>query len=227
LNFVTFAGELVSDAGTVAVGPIHASTGLISRRSELRALEGQIADLAARIADGEAGIAQLEEQTTKQDKDVQALAEEHTKLSDALGEKRLKTASAEDRQAQCERQFTTLQTEADAAKAQHILSSEKLFVAHAGRKETEDDLARLEAEIEEDTHEIERLDARRDERQRVAVDRQVQLAKSEQRLEGLRSQMAQFERDQQERSRGLDESRDHLDQCLARAEQSRRITLEA
>ena len=227
LNFVTLAGELVSESGAVAVGPIHASTGLISRRSELRALEGQIKELEARIAEGEASTSQLEEQTAVQDKEVQKLTEEHTMLSDVLGDQRLKTASAEDRQAQCERQFTTLQTEADAAKAQHLLSSEQLLVVHTGRKETEEELARLETEIETDSREVDRLDAERDGRQNVAVDRQVQLAKSEQRLEGLRGQMAQIEQDQQERTRGLSESQSHLDQCLARADQSRRLTLQA
>ena len=38
LNFVTRAGELIAADGTMYVGPRHSSTGLISRRSELRVL---------------------------------------------------------------------------------------------------------------------------------------------------------------------------------------------
>ena len=227
LNFVTLAGELLSSDGMVVVGPMHASTGLISRRSELRALREQIAELAEQIAEGEAAIVALEEDTSTQEAKVPSLTEEHAKLSDALGEQRLKTASAEDRLEQLERQYATLQAEAQGATAGFDRASEELLIARRELKETEAELSRLEAGIEEDTRQIDRLDTQRDRRQKAATDRQVELAKSEQRLESLRSQMAQFEQDQQERSRALSENHSHLEQCLARADQSQRRTLSA
>ena len=45
LRFVTQAGELLAADGTLYVGPRHSTTGLISRRSELRVLDRQIAEI--------------------------------------------------------------------------------------------------------------------------------------------------------------------------------------
>ncbi|MDB5295256.1 MAG: Chromosome partition protein Smc, partial [Phycisphaerales bacterium] len=49
-RFVSYAGEVVEPDGTVRAGPLTAAMGLISRRSELEALDQQLADVAARIA---------------------------------------------------------------------------------------------------------------------------------------------------------------------------------
>ena len=48
-RFVTQAGELVESRGRVCVGPPSTTAGLISRRSELKELEAQLAEAAARV----------------------------------------------------------------------------------------------------------------------------------------------------------------------------------
>ena len=50
LNFVTLAGELLEADGTLVVGPRQAAAGLISRRSQLRALKTQLAELDDKVA---------------------------------------------------------------------------------------------------------------------------------------------------------------------------------
>ena len=55
----------------------------------------------------------------------------------------------------------------------------------------------------------------------------VLLAKSEQQLEGLRAQKAQFEDDRRERDRALAALSDHLATCLERYRQSERTILDA
>ena len=45
LNFVTLSGDLLEADGTLVVGPRQAAAGLISRRSQLRALKGQLTEL--------------------------------------------------------------------------------------------------------------------------------------------------------------------------------------
>ena len=42
LTYVTLAGELLEPDGTLIVGPRNVSTGLISRRSQLRAIQSQL-----------------------------------------------------------------------------------------------------------------------------------------------------------------------------------------
>ncbi len=63
-NFVTQACELLSAEGLIAVGARHAATGLISRRSELRALRQQIAELNTQLEAKRASCGQLEANIT-------------------------------------------------------------------------------------------------------------------------------------------------------------------
>ena len=61
-SFITLAGELLAADGTLSVGPRHASLGLISRRSELRALRVQLAGLEADVQQAQTAILRLDEQ---------------------------------------------------------------------------------------------------------------------------------------------------------------------
>ena len=60
LEFVTSDGELVAADGTVIVGPRQAATGMLSRRSELRACHEQAAELEQQLATQTAAHAQLD-----------------------------------------------------------------------------------------------------------------------------------------------------------------------
>ena len=86
LQFVTRACELVAPDGTLLLGPRQSATGLISRRAELRALRGQLADLAAKIERGQAEVAALEEQIAGGDQRAGRLESEHRALSGRTGQ---------------------------------------------------------------------------------------------------------------------------------------------
>ncbi|CAN5520995.1 chromosome segregation protein SMC [soil metagenome] len=69
-RYVTHAGEVIEDGGTLRAGPLTAAMGLLSRRSELEAIAQQIAEVDARIAvlsqqiaEGNSQARQLEEET--------------------------------------------------------------------------------------------------------------------------------------------------------------------
>jgi len=69
-RYVTLAGEVIEDGGTLRAGPLTAAMGLLSRRSELEALTQQVAEVDARIAglsqqiaEGNSQARQLEEET--------------------------------------------------------------------------------------------------------------------------------------------------------------------
>ena len=68
-RFVTHAGEVLEADGTLRAGPLTASMGLLSRRSELEAIaqqvaevDGRIAELSAKLTEGSAAAKALEEQ---------------------------------------------------------------------------------------------------------------------------------------------------------------------
>ena len=227
LTFVTLSGQRVSPDGTVLVGPKQSSTGLISRRSELRALRQQIEELATDISSREAFVGQLEEQIGQAEQQVQQHSAQHERLSGVLAEQRLKTASSEDRLEQLTQQRRTLEDESRAAAAQSGRAAQEIGQSQQQLTDTESQLADLARQIEQDAAELETLDADRSTRQQQTTSLQIELATQEQRLGSFRSQWRQLQLDQEERSGALEESRSQLADCLARLEQSRRNILSA
>ena len=112
LNFVTVAGEAVLADGTLAVGPRQSSAGMLSRRSELRALRDEIDALHAA-----ADQAQRDERTAR----ARALSSTkrlfnswrpgQANLQEQHVELRLRAASLSDRLAQCETRLASLKAE--------------------------------------------------------------------------------------------------------------------
>ena len=62
-RFVTLHGELLEADGTLTVGTHHAETGILSRKSELRELREQVANLDRRLAELDRDLVDLREAT--------------------------------------------------------------------------------------------------------------------------------------------------------------------
>jgi chromosome segregation protein len=221
LSFVTLAGQLLRDDGTVVVGPHHASTGLISRHSQLRALKTQLAELDTRITEVREDAARLQQQIAQGQQQVQTHAVEHRQAADMLAEQRLKISVAEQQRVQLDQQRSMLQSELRGAEAQRDRASRLLADVEGKRKEIDSALAEMETKLAQLGRQIERLEDQRQESSRETTQTKVELAKSEERLRNLRARMRQFEESRQERRRALGESGEHLAQCAQRADRSR------
>jgi chromosome segregation protein len=220
LSFVTLAGELVGADGTLVVGPIHGSTGLISRRSELRELTGQRQDLERRITEAREAAGRLEREIAHLQRQLEELAEVHRESVDALNRHAQKIAAAEEGHNQLNQQRTVIDAEFRAAAAQHDGATQSLAGARAAQEEMQSVLAETERVLAELGDRIDRLEAERQVRHRQTTETKVELAKSEERLGNLRSRMHQFEESQQERLRAITESHQRMNECVRRAEES-------
>jgi chromosome segregation protein len=76
-RYVTLHGEVLEADGTLRAGPLTAAMGLLSRRSELEAIDQQIAEVDARIAS-------LTQQLSQGNETAKALAEEENALRNAI-----------------------------------------------------------------------------------------------------------------------------------------------
>jgi chromosome segregation protein len=85
-RFVTRNGELLEPDGTLTVGPIVGSTGILSRKSELRELKEQIARYDERIGELESEQAAYRRQAAAMDAPVQALETEIATRSGEAGD---------------------------------------------------------------------------------------------------------------------------------------------
>jgi chromosome segregation protein len=226
-SFVTLAGELFSGDGTLIVGPCHASTGLISRRSQLRALQTQLAELQSRIEAVGAAAAQQAQRITQQQQQLQARSAEHRRAVDDLAEHRLKITAAEERRIQMDQQRTALEAELGAAAAQHDTAAARLDDVRAQRARRDAELAEMEARLADLNQQLDQLEELRQTKNRETTQTKVELAKSEERLRNLQARLRQFEESGQERRRAIADSREQLAQCLKRAEAARRNILRA
>ena len=111
LNYVTLAGDLLEADGTLTVGPRSVATGLISRRSQLRALQAQLAELESAIVAAQNHMAELNDQIASGQRLVDRRSAEHRRIVNALAENRMAIAAAEERRSQLDQQQLLLERE--------------------------------------------------------------------------------------------------------------------
>ena len=221
LNFVALSGELLQADGTLVVGPRHGSTGLITRRSEVRALGIQLEELTTAIAAGESAIAGFEAQMARQQRMAAICEKKHQQTADHLAQLRFLITAGEERRAQLDQQKATQGAELAAAQDQYAAASQRLVEAQQNRKEIEWNLAETEKHLERLGEQIGQLENRRIEHGRTTTEIKVELAKSEERLRNLQARLSQLDENRQERYRAIDETREHLDESTNRAEAAR------
>ncbi|MEQ8785628.1 MAG: chromosome segregation protein SMC [Pirellulaceae bacterium] len=227
LRLVTRTGEMLSADGTLIVGASQASAGLVSRRSQLRALHEEAADLQRRIDQVQREVATLEETVDRQQRRVDLLSDQQQQLAEELADQRVRREAAERRSAQIEKQCATAAAEAAGATAEIAAIEEKLAAAREELSTTEAANAQLEAAIREVDRQAQAVDGKRQQQEREATAAKVDLAKSEQRLDGLRARMLQFEEDRAERDRALRQASDHLTDALRRQQEAQQVILDA
>jgi chromosome segregation protein len=221
LSYVTLAGELLEPDGTLTVGPRSASTGLISRRSQLRAMQVQLAELTASIGAAEGELAKLNEQIAAQQQLVARRSAGHRSIVDALAENRVAVTTADERRSQLDQQRTSLEHELRDSQQQHEAALLRLAEARDKRKLVEAELAELEANSAHLGREIDELENHRLATDRETTEIKVELAKSEERLRNLQARRRQYEESREERRRAIDEAREHLAECSSRTDASR------
>ncbi len=227
LNFVTLAGELLADDGTLVVGPRHAATGLISRRSQLRALKVQLDELQTKIEQVREVVTRLAKQIAEQQQQVRTRSAEHRQAADSLAEHRFKITAAEQQRDQSDRQRSVLESELRAAVVQHDTASDELTEVRTQREQLDAGLVEMESRLAGLGEQIDRLEGRRQVCSRETTQTKVELAKSEERLRNLHARMRQLEESRQERRRSISDGREQLAQRFQRAEQSQWSILRA
>jgi len=225
LNFVTLSGELLQADGTLVVGPRHGSTGLITRRSELRALGARLEELKTSIAAAESAVAGMEAQIARQQEVVATCEKKRQQTADHLAQMLLSITTAEERRAQFDQQRTVQASELAVAQVQHQTASQRLAESQQKRKEIEQNLAETEKHLERLSEQIGRLENERLGHGRETTEIKVELAKSEERLRNLHARLRQMDENRQERYQAIDESREHLAENTNRAETTRRNIL--
>ncbi|MGD9719729.1 MAG: chromosome segregation protein SMC [Pirellulales bacterium] len=227
LSFVTRAGEQLTADGTLYLGPRHSSTGLISRRAELRVLRQQIAEIAAAVETHQRAAADLDTRIAADEATAQTLGTECDQLARELARQKLATGAAEERLSQLEKQQQAVAADLAAVHSEHERAAADLDDTRARLAAVDDAVSELEARIAESSQQVIQLEETLQRFSRQAAASKIDVVKSEQKLAHLRAQQSQLERDQQERGRALVDGRTHLETSLARLLDSSRAILAA
>jgi chromosome segregation protein len=198
-RFVTRSGELLEPDGTVTIGPPLAEAGILSRKSELRHLRHQVADLDARIAAIEAEQADLRGRADALDAPVRDREAEIAALTGEAGS--LRDQILEQRQVQRQ-----LADALDLMAREAAIAEAEVAKADGACHEAERQAAEADREAEEVKGRLAGADAAlsaagrdRDERVRENTDAQVALSRVNERLAGLRKKRDELDAELRQR----------------------------
>ncbi|MBI83778.1 MAG: chromosome segregation protein SMC [Planctomycetaceae bacterium] len=206
VRFVTRGGELLDSDGTLVVGSQQSTSGLISRRSELRALRVKLTELDRTRKSADQETSRLERVIADLEQRIRKLEEQHKDCARHLAEYRVSLQAAQERHDLLHGQHQAIQGDFDRSTAdlqesnlRRRMLQEQLFQADQQLEEVNLNLANTskqfeQSEVEQRAKSVEVTAAK------------VEMAKCEQRLEGLRAAMKQFQRDREEREKALRDS---------------------
>jgi chromosome segregation protein len=227
VQFVTLSGQLLESDGTLVVGPVQAASGLISRRSELRALSQQIVEIKQNIEQSERALVELESQLIAAEQQVAELTKEHQGAAEQVAEVRLRFRAASERLVEAEARLAA-QTEITAeAERQCGELAVALAISEQSLTQQQSLVAAVEGEIQTAAGRLAGLHDNRESSNRQTQAGRIELARAEQQLDHLRSQLGRHEQDRSERQQAVDEIREQLDQHLARIQQAELSILSA
>ena len=223
---VTLAGEVVQSNGAIVAGPKDVG-GLISHRTELRDLRREEKVLQAHIDEGEQETSRLRENIEQQRVAVRLLNDRHRRCNEEWSNLQVEVRTLEGQLAQVTEEVSRVRLDQAAASVQLAELVGRGDEAVAMRQQLETRQTALETAIQQNEQQLRGDERALRECQRRATATRVERAKSEQRLEGMRLQIRQFEIDQQERSRALAEAQQQLTSAEGRCQASLQLILSA
>ncbi len=226
-RFVTLAGELVESDGSLVIGPPRTAVGIISRRSELKALREQIASWDVEIAERSREVEFLRTELAKRQEQARTLGQRQKSINAAYAEQRALAQSAERQGEQLAHQREAAAEEVRQAQHQQGVLREDLQTANARLTEKRQLAANLTAEVDSSEQRCHELELRGRELTAEAAAAQIDFTHREHHRNDLQRRLVQFESDQQERGRSREELVRRESQSLARCREVDRSLLQA
>jgi chromosome segregation protein len=226
-RFVTLQGELLESDGTLTVGTHHAETGILSRKSELRELRQQVADLDRRIAELEHDLVDLRDRMAALDTQADALREETDVLAEQAADLHSRLGQHRERREGLHEEVILSRSEISGVE-QEILHLEQAWQQARDQAEAaERQVQIIHNRLEQADREIRALEEQRHRQEQECTTAKVALAQVEERLAALQSRHRQTETDLEQRRQERLQSEQHLHAARMRLDESQRTLLKA
>ncbi len=219
-EFLTRQGEHLAADGTLVVGPVQSSSGLISRRSELRALRTQLKDSEKAIDQTQLECQVLKTRLAEDQERVNEGRDKSRQASESLETHRMKVSTADERNAELIRHLEQIEQERNQLEQELLESRHQKDTLEQSLEELETVISEKSAKADRLQQELTELGRKCTEHDRVTTHAKIELAKSEERLKNLQQQKIQYEESQQERCSVLQTHCKRLEELKAKVIQS-------
>ncbi len=227
LRFVTASGELLENDGSTVIGPTAASTGLVSRRSELAAAEDEIEHYRFQLGEAEAETKRLGARVDEEAASLGRLEQRHRGLiaqrAAADAERRHTEERLRSQQVICDEITAEIQSSTQLRDAAAAESAQLLTKITTGRQEIE----RLEMEAADIDEMLSETQTALQTATSGVMAISVDVARAEQKFEALSATMSQQKRDQGQREAAVEEVRVEASQGRARIDELTARVLDA
>ncbi len=180
-RFITLQGELLETDGTLTVGAHHAETGILSRKSELRELRLQSAEMEKEIGDAERRLATLREQVAGLESGAGTLQQEIDATAEQAADFRSRISQRRQRREGLHEEMTLGRHEMGTVEHDLQTLHEAWQQARTHAEAADRQVQVLQTRLEQADREIRAQDQRRQERQQELTSAKVTLATVEER----------------------------------------------
>jgi chromosome segregation protein len=226
-RFVTRSGELIEANGLWSLGPLHAGAGLISRRSELRVLWKQTAELAARLEDQQRTVDERAELERQAETESKAAVERTRQAAEALRLAELQTQVASQRVAELARAVAAAQAAQTESQRERTQLEQRLDDARSRQQSTQSELSEAEQLLDGALKEIAKLEPIVRDAQTGLTAARVHAAQVALQLEDWSSRLLLLERERDQRERSVREGWRLVDDHLHKQQAAQRAILSA
>jgi chromosome segregation protein len=226
-RFVTLAGELLEADGTLTVGTHHAETGILSRKSELRELRQQVAELDRRIKATEQDLADLRDRVAALDAQAGPLEEELEVLSEQAADLRTRFGQQRQRREGLHEEVQLSRSEISGVEQEAQSLGQALANAREQAEAAEHQVHLLQARLEQAEREVQEREHQRQQQQQAHTAAKVTLAQAEERQAAFRAKHRQLEEDWQQRVLEQQQSAQQFQAARVRLDESQRTMLQA
>ncbi len=227
LRFVTATGELLENDGSTVIGPTAASTGLVSRRSELIAAEQEIKHYQFQLREAQAETERLGARVDEEAAALGRIEQHHRNLISERAAADAERRHTEERQQTqrliCEELSTEIDSSTRLRDSAAAENSQLVSRINDGRQEVE----RLEMEAAEIDEMLSETQTALQTATSGVMAISVDVARAEQKFEALSATMEQQRRDQNQREAAVDEVRVQAAQSRSRSDELTARVLDA
>ena len=188
-RLITLEGEIIESDGTVICGSRAASTGIVSRRSELRALHRRLHELKQQIDEKEQTVARLADQVNEQEDSIEDLLGEHSEISAKLNESRTAASVLENEIGQFLTQQGANQFDFDESVKALEQARQDSDANRIRLKEIEDNTRQLDSSIAAGEEQLQSLENQQKQLQQQVTSNKVSFARQETTVSEIQSRL--------------------------------------